>query len=189
MNKMNVGAGGRSIDGWVNLDLEQADGTNVVADLLAPQGLPFADNTFDEMLMSHVLEHLDKPLFIMEELHRVAKPGCTLIVRVPYGSSDNAWEDPTHVRLYFFRSFTYFEQPVYSKNDYKYRGDWMTTRIRLSLDKRRFEGVPDSEFSNIIHRERNNVREMEVELQCVKPIRPRLAALATKHTKLEYLMV
>jgi hypothetical protein len=47
----------------------------------------------------------------MEELHRIAKPNAKVVFKVPYGSSDRAFEDPTHVRQYFLHSFDYFCQP------------------------------------------------------------------------------
>lgn len=38
----------------------------------------------------------------MEELHRIAKQDAIFTCRVPYGSSDDAYEDPTHVRQFFY---------------------------------------------------------------------------------------
>jgi hypothetical protein len=42
---------------------------------------------------------------LMQELHRIAKPNGKLVIRCPHGASDDAWEDPTHVRAFFARSF------------------------------------------------------------------------------------
>ena len=36
----------------------------------------FDDDTFDEMLALHVVEHIRNPLAAMQELYRIAKPGC-----------------------------------------------------------------------------------------------------------------
>jgi hypothetical protein len=41
----------------------------------------------------------------MQELWRVAKPDAILGIRCPHGASDDADEDPTHVRRMFPRSF------------------------------------------------------------------------------------
>ena len=81
--------------------------------------LPFEDNSATHILMSHVLEHIQNPLPMMEELYRVAKPGCLMVIACPYGSSDDAWEDPTHVRPIFASSTLYFSQPAYWKADYE----------------------------------------------------------------------
>jgi SAM-dependent methyltransferase len=46
-------------------------------------GLPYADGTFDIVVASHVLEHIDKPETGIRELHRVLKPGGMIVVGVP----------------------------------------------------------------------------------------------------------
>lgn len=45
--------------------------------------LPFADNTFDRVVTSEVLEHIQNDVNAISELHRVLKPGGTLGVTVP----------------------------------------------------------------------------------------------------------
>ena len=45
--------------------------------------LPFADNTFDRVVTSEVLEHIQNDVSAISELHRVLKPGDTLGVTVP----------------------------------------------------------------------------------------------------------
>lgn len=44
----------------------------------------FADSTFDTALITEVLEHLSEPSRTLSELHRVLKPGGTMIVTVPH---------------------------------------------------------------------------------------------------------
>lgn len=45
--------------------------------------LPFPDNTFDTVVTSEVLEHIQNDVAAIAELHRVLKPGGTLGVTVP----------------------------------------------------------------------------------------------------------
>jgi len=45
--------------------------------------LPFEDNSFDVVSLMAVLEHLEKPLDILREIHRVLKNGGVLIGTVP----------------------------------------------------------------------------------------------------------
>jgi ubiquinone/menaquinone biosynthesis C-methylase UbiE len=45
---------------------------------------PFADESFEVVWCSEVLEHLFNPLFAMQEMHRILKPGGKLLVTVPY---------------------------------------------------------------------------------------------------------
>lgn len=167
--KLHVGCGKSPRAGFVNIDITPLPGVDVVCDL--EQKLPFEDNTFEEIYCSHVLEHIKNALGLMEELHRISKVGATAIFRVPYGSSDIAWEDPTHVRPYFLNSFDYFGQWIYRKADYGYKGDWVTKERHLRLDPD-YKDVALKELAVLIKTGRNVVREMIVRLEAIKPIRP-----------------
>lgn len=171
--KLHLGCGRTILDGWVNLDIARLDGVEVVADLddCRNTPLPFADERFEEFLGSHLLEHIRDPLALMAELYRIARPGATAVFRVPYGASDDAFEDPTHVRQYFLQSFLYFSQPAYSRADYGYRGDWATERIILTVDGARFKDKSAAEIMQAVNSLRNVVREMTAVLRAVKPAR------------------
>jgi hypothetical protein len=177
MNKLNIGCGTNKRDGWLNLDMSPNVDPEIYFDLntiVEGARLPLEDDSINEMLMSHVIEHLPTPLPIMEELHRVASPLCELTIQVPYGSSDNAFEDPTHVRQYFANSFMYFSQPAYAKADYGYRGDWQVSR-RILVINPAFpkENMPDTpeDFMQMVMTYRNLIDEFIVVLTPVKPIR------------------
>lgn len=164
---------------WVNLDLLPGEGVDVVADLdrCGDVPLPFADDSFDEFRASHLFEHLRHPLPFMQELHRIARPGAKAEFRVPYGSSDDAYEDPTHVRQCYLVTFRYFSQPMYWRADYGYRGDWDVKKIGLLISKQRYEFQPVEKIMQDVTHLRNVVSEMIVELVAVKPIRPQLKEL------------
>lgn len=51
--------------------------------LMAPDRLPFPDHDFDGVLLDNVLEHLEHPQPLLEEIHRVLVANGTLIVGVP----------------------------------------------------------------------------------------------------------
>jgi len=158
--------------GWINLDSMPLPGIDVTADLerCADTPLPFENDSIDEFLLSHVIEHIRAPLPLMQELWRIAKPGARLTIRTPYGHSDDAWTDPTHVRPYFIHSFGFFSQPLYWKADYGYRGDWKTNRIVLFVDPSERSLKPEQILSKV-NSLRNVVKEMVAELTAVKPIR------------------
>ena len=171
--RLHLGCGRDIREGWINLDSRPLPGVNVVADLddCRKTPLSFPDNSIDEFLGSHVLEHLRDPLAFMQELHRVASDGAKLIFRVPYGSSDDADADPTHVRSYFQSSFQFFAQLAYTRADYGYRGDWKTESIELTIAAARYKGKSDEQLFEEIRSQRNVVLEMIAILRAVKPAR------------------
>lgn len=57
--------------------------------------IPYADNTFDVIICSHVLEHIPEDRKAMLELFRVLKKGGWAILQVPLDSTRNVtFEDP-----------------------------------------------------------------------------------------------
>lgn len=171
--RLHLGCGRNILPGWINLDARAAPGVDVVADLdaCAVGALPFDDDSIDEFFGAHVLEHLRRPLPTMQELHRIARPQARAMFRVPYGSSDDADEDPTHVRRYFPHSFAYFSQPTYHRADYGYRGDWQPVSIKLSVEGARHAGQSYAQVMEAVRTLRNVVVEMTVEMLAVKPAR------------------
>jgi SAM-dependent methyltransferase len=164
--------------GWTNIDAVGLPGVDVVADLdgCRDTQLPFSNDSVDSFMLSHVIEHIRDTLPLMQELHRIAKPGAILIARTPYGSSDDACEDPTHVRQYFIQSWGYFSQPYYWRADYGYRGDWQPETMDLIVDKA-LQPLDPSEILQRVFSTRNVVKEMIVNLRAVKPIREPLREL------------
>ena len=99
--KLNLGCGQNRIEGYVNADREPAVEPDVVMDL-EEFPWPFEDNSVDEVVANHVLEHVgaDANVFIgiMQELYRVCRPGALVHIAVPHPRHDNFVDDPTHVR-------------------------------------------------------------------------------------------
>ncbi len=177
--RLNVGCGRNIMEGWVNLDSAPLPGVDLVCNLekLHETPIELPDDTVELFLLSHVIEHVRDSLGLMQELWRIAIPGAMAVIRVPHGGSDDAWEDPTHVRAYFSHSFGYFSQPVYWRADYGYRADWQPERIEFRVDKHRCAGLSHQEILARIQHERNVVKEMICELRAVKPVREPKAEL------------
>jgi len=127
---LNFGCGGSRLEGFAGLDSVDGSTVDIVIDIdNVGDACALTNDSCSFIYMSHVLEHLKNPLWVMEELWRICRPGGLLLVRVPHGSSEEAWIDPTHKRPYFERSFLYFSQPKYHKFDYGYKGDWEAINI------------------------------------------------------------
>lgn len=174
--KLNLGCGRDIRDGWVNIDSRPGKGVDLVTDFDDNPVLPFEDSSVDESEGSHLIEHLRNPLPFMEELWRVTKPGGLATFRCPFGSSDDADEDPTHVRRMFCGSWGYFAQPHYHRADYGYRGDWQATEIELTIFGD-MANIPTDDLVASIRFRRNVVSEMCAKLECVKPAREPLLEL------------
>lgn len=95
MKKLNLGCGQFKKDGYINLDISPLSKADVIHDLDSFP-YPFNANTFDLTEADHLLEHLSNPFQVMVELHRIAKPGETIHIRVPHFS--RGFTHPKHKR-------------------------------------------------------------------------------------------
>jgi ubiquinone/menaquinone biosynthesis C-methylase UbiE len=89
------------------LDLVDLPGVDVQANLNEPlDQLP--NGSVDAIHCRHLLEHIDNLLPLLEEMHRVVRPGGVIDIRVPHFSNPYGYSDPTHVRFFGLYSFFYF---------------------------------------------------------------------------------
>lgn len=108
---LDLGCGMKKTDGAIGLDMVALPGVDVVHDLNAFP-YPFDADTFDLIIARHSLQHLDRIVLVMEELHRILKPGGELRIYAPHYASDNFNTDPTHKTSFGFRSMNYFVSNV-----------------------------------------------------------------------------
>lgn len=99
--KLNLGCGSKILKGYVNVDKFDLYDVDKVHDLeVFPY--PFEDDSVDEILLSHVLEHIghSPDVFnkIVQEFYRICKNGALVDIRVPHPRHDDFIADPTHVR-------------------------------------------------------------------------------------------
>lgn len=83
-------------------------GVDIQADLNEPLDL-LPDGSVEAVHCRHLLEHIDRLLHLLDELHRVVRPGGEIDIRVPHFSNPYGYSDPTHVR--FFGLYSFFTFP------------------------------------------------------------------------------
>jgi predicted SAM-dependent methyltransferase len=107
-NILDLGCGNRKRPGAIGIDRNPRTDADIVHDL-DKFPYPFADSSFDEIYIDNVLEHLHDIIKVMEELHRISKPGGLVKIIVPYFRAKWAFIDPTHKHFFTIDSFSYFD--------------------------------------------------------------------------------
>lgn len=69
---------------------------------------PFADDSFDRLEATHVIEHVSDVIRTMEEFHRLVRPGGRLRLVTPHYTDFSSFCDPTHRWHLNSFSFRYF---------------------------------------------------------------------------------
>ena len=127
---LDVGCGNKKREGAVGIDSNPATQADVVHNL---DVFPYPLNTseFDEIYVTHCIEHLDDVVKVMEELHRIGKSGCRVTIDAPYFSGQDAFSDPTHKHFFTSRSMDYFtgDFPEFSFYSAKARFKKISTHI------------------------------------------------------------
>ena len=142
--KIDFGCGKSKKDGFIGVDILKLDGVDVVHDL-TKRPYPFEDNVASEIYMDNVLEHLNQPLKVIEELHRISKNNGKITIAVPYFRSHYATIDPTHVNFFGVNYFNYFDPDHHFCTGYEY------SKARFKVVKMTFDKEWENN-SNFFHR-------------------------------------
>ncbi|MHA1225146.1 MAG: class I SAM-dependent methyltransferase [Candidatus Hodarchaeales archaeon] len=97
--RLDIGCGKNPRQGYIGIDKEDY-GQEIIRDI-EKECLPFSDSTIDEIFCQHVLEHLDDPMFVIDEFWRVLKPHGKAWIIVPH--KDN-------IKAYALRHKRYFNE-------------------------------------------------------------------------------
>jgi len=143
--KIDFGCGQRKKEGYVGVDALSLPGVDVVHDL-NDIPYPFEDNAVDDTWMDNVLEHLDNPLKVMEEIYRISRDGAKVVVGVPYFRSFHATIDPTHKNFFGVWWFNYFDpsHPFHTRYGY--------TKAQFRLDQLEFDRESKSGAMRLHHK-------------------------------------
>jgi len=130
---LELGCGQTKAPGAIGLDSNlDATAADLIADLNAP--LPFPDNTFAEVRAIHVIEHLHDLMKAISEIHRVTRPGGTVLVVTPHYTDFISWCDPTHRWHLNTFSFRYFG-PIHGERHWYTRLELRQRTLHVELAK------------------------------------------------------
>lgn len=151
---LDLGCGSKKYPGSTGLDISADTDADIVHDLdVVPW--PIEDDSFDQVLMQDVIEHVGDTYPVMAELHRICRPGARIQMRTPHFSSVLAYSDPTHKHYFSTQAIAGLAEPGFSHysgarfNVIDLRLDmWTPWRVTgVSLLANRFTGLYEKYFA------------------------------------------
>lgn len=136
---VEIGCGTRKQSGdYIGIDLLPLEGVDIQHNL--EEKLTFIpDNSVDEVCSSHVLEHVTQFDQLMEEIHRILKPGGVHTVTVPHFSNPYYYSDPTHKRFFGLYTFDYFARKQDQELNRKVPDFYYTFHFKVRTREYRFK--------------------------------------------------
>lgn len=127
--KLDIGCGKHITEGYEGVDKTQTGNVKYVVNL-EHERIPVADNSVDEVVCRHFLEHVQNIFHCMDEIHRVMKPDAVMHVIVPHYKSRHAFQDPTHVRFFTEKTFKYWDgEYIQQYADYNIKAVFETKQL------------------------------------------------------------
>lgn len=179
--KLNLGCGFSKMEGYLNVDISPDCEPDEVWDL-ENTPWPWPENSFEAVLLDHVLEHLGetprKFIAIMQELYRVCKPDAVIHINVPHARHKVFLVDPTHIRAIYPETIAMFDQTrncadlINNGHETKlglmYDVDFRVSEVRMIPDPT-MKQVPKEQWDDMLYRLNNVCIEIGIEAIVVKP--------------------
>jgi cyclopropane fatty-acyl-phospholipid synthase-like methyltransferase len=177
--KLHLGSGDRRYEGFVNVDYDQRCNPDYHLDI-EKSVWPFADDSVDQVIAHHVLEHLGEGYFhVLQELYRVCQHGAMIDIVVPHHRHDQFANDPTHRRaitpdglwLFSKKYNNSWKDSAASRLAYYYGVDFEVadvTNIPDPLYIPVFTGKTVEEVEQYMHEHNNIIKEVNIKLVVIK---------------------
>lgn len=107
--RLNLGCGRDYIHGWTNVDRNETIKADLYFDLEAPPW-PLISNSYDQVLIKHVLEHITHLTPFMEELYRITSPNALIEVHTPFWNHHWSVSDPDHKRIITVATYSFYSR-------------------------------------------------------------------------------
>lgn len=143
--KLDLGCGSTKRTDFIGVDCLRLEGVDIVHDL-NEFPYPFAADSIDEIWMDQVLEHLEKPVRVMEEIYRICRPGARITISVPYFRSFYSVIDPTHRNFFGVYWFCYFDPGHPFQSRYNY------SKAKFRVLHREFDRTMKTGGTGVFHR-------------------------------------
>lgn len=128
MLMLDVGCGMTKHKGCIGVDTRKLKGVDIIADACM---LPFKDNCFDKIFLSHIVEHIQDLVLFMKEIWRISKSVATILVWTPHFTAHRSYADPTHQHHMSSQSFDYFDKTTTLGKYF-----WLTKECEFRVKKR-----------------------------------------------------
>ncbi len=184
--KLNLGCGNKLLKGYVNLDKFSYYKCDVTHDL-EKFPYPFKNDSVNEILLSHVLEHIgqqpDTFINIIKELYRICTNSALIIINVPHPRHEDFLSDPTHVRPITVLGLSLFDQKL--NRDWQKIGaansplglihdvNFNIEKYEYLLDenivsKRNIGELNDQELEKMMLHNNNVIKQININLRAIK---------------------
>lgn len=134
-----MGCGTRKRAGCIGVDIRKVEGVNALADA---SKLPFKDDSFDSVFLSHIVEHILDLVSFMKEVWRVCKNHATIYIWTPHFTSHRSYGNPTHFHYLSSQFFDHFDRRTWQGKDFWVQPEIdfeiRTKQLRFNKDKRWF---------------------------------------------------
>ncbi|VVB79406.1 Uncharacterised protein [uncultured archaeon] len=119
---LDIGCGTDRIPGAIRLDMNPAVEPDILHEITKGIEIPAEPNSFEEVYLRDVIEHVDSVSWLLSEAHRVGVSNAIVHVRYPHFSSINNYGDVTHSRQLNLRCLEHFDPSTEYGMKYKYYG-------------------------------------------------------------------
>jgi len=92
---VDLGCGPNKVCNTFGVDCYPYEGVDKVFDL-DEKSWPLETDSFNQIYVRHVIEHVSDIKNFMNEIHRIGKDGAIVEIITPHFSSIHSWQDPTH---------------------------------------------------------------------------------------------
>ena len=163
--KIDLGCGNNKRHGYIGVDGTKKTGVDIVHNL-NNLPLPFDDESATDIELSQILEHVDEPLKLLSECHRIlVKDGGQIHIRVPHGSCcRSTWDNPEHKRGFAIGWFKCLETGEYSLDG----GEFKVISTKLHYSNSNYRGKQKPRLhERILDYLANNINQRHFERLCV----------------------